>query len=345
MCEPSFPLADLIDSKVEEISIRSPNDIPNELRGATKPFIIRGAVKDWPAVIQAKRSGNDFQKYLLEFDSGAAVTFFSGAPELKGRIYYNEDFSGLNCELRQTAFRDAVDEIFANTAKECMPLSYIGSTPIATHLPGFEKENHISVGGDDADTYIWIGGPSRISAHYDFSENLACVVAGRRQFILFPPDQLPNLYVGPLDYSPAGQPISLVNFHNPDFNKFPKFRHALQKALLAELEPGDAIFIPSMWWHHVEAFSPINVLVNYWWRCTPAFLGVPKDTLEHAIMTMRDLPAEQKAAWREIFNHYIFDVNEDVATHIPPNIRGILDPITQDEARRIRALLLNRLNA
>ena len=51
----------------------------------------------------------------------------------------------------------------------------------------------------------------------------------------------------------AGQPISMVDLDDPDFERFPKFREALRHALVAELEPGDAIYIPALWWHGVQA--------------------------------------------------------------------------------------------
>lgn len=341
MGEANLSITGLINSHAEEVS----ENFPALLQDATSPVVIRNAVKDWPAIMHARRSHDQFRDYLLQFDAGAAVRLFTGPPELEGRIFYDDDFSGLNCRARQTTFRDAFSEIFKVSDEGSRPLAYVGSTPLSSHLPGFEQENTIPQFSGNASAYIWIGGPSRISAHYDFSDNLACVVVGKRQFILFPPDQLENLYAGPLDFSPAGQPISVVDFHHPDFEKFPRFREALDHALVADLEPGDAIFIPSMWQHHVEAFSPLNVLVNYWWRRTPAFTAPPNNALEHAIMTLRDLPAEQKEAWRAMFSHYVFDSDEDGVSHIPHHVRGALNPVTQAEARRIMALLLDRLNA
>src|SRR5206468_367295 len=83
-----------------------------------------------------------------------------------------------------------------------------------------------------------------------------------RRFTLFPPEQLQNLYVGPLDFNPAGQAISLVDHAAPDLERFPRYAEALQHAQVAELEAGDAIFIPSMWWHAVEALAPFNALVK-----------------------------------------------------------------------------------
>ena len=36
--------------------------------------------------------------------------------------------------------------------------------------------------------------------------------------------------------------------------------------MVADLEPGDAIYIPALWWHAVQATGELNVLVNYWWN-------------------------------------------------------------------------------
>ena len=110
------------------------------------------------------------------------------------------------------------------------------------------------------------------------------------------------------------------------------------------MDPGDGIFIPSMWWHHVEGLDTLNVLVNYWWRNEPAYLGTPLDVLRHALLGIRDLPVEQREVWRDIFDHYIFTAGEDVASHIPEDARGVLSPISDEMARRLRALLIRNLN-
>lgn len=321
-------------------------DIKELILTSVEPFVVPGAICDWPSVKAANRSAFDLSEYLKQFDSGQPVISFAGSSALKGRIFYNADFTGLNCQRRESTLSNLLTDILAaGKDEDAPPLTYLGSTPIRTHLPDFDCKNGFEFLSDNADAYIWIGGPSRISAHYDFSENLACVVAGKRRFILFPPDQLKNLYVGPLDFSPAGQPISLVDFHEPDLERFPRFREALQHAMIANLEPGDAIFIPSMWQHHVEALSPVNVLVNYWFQRAPKYLGAPMNALEHAMMTLRDLPPEQKGMWREIFDHYVFQNDEGVAEHIPKHMRGILNSISPEDARKIRATLLNRLNS
>ena len=189
-----------------------------------------------------------------------------------------------------------------------------------------------------------MGSRSRIAAHWDLPDNIACCAVGRRRFTLFPPDQLENLYVGPLHFTPSGQEVSLVDFHNPDFDKHPKFREALKSARVAELEPGDAVFVPSMWWHHVEGLESLNVLINYWWRQSPDYMGTPVNVLKHALLTIRDLPAEQRRAWHDIFQYYVFDADDSTFEHIPERAQGPLGPINEQTARMLRAELLKKLN-
>ena len=86
------------------------------------------------------------------------------------------------------------------------------------------------------------------------------------------------------------------------------------------------------------------MLVNYWWRDAPAFLGKPEDALLHAILAVRDLPEPDKARWRAMFEHYVFDNGIEVAGHLPEEARGILAPLTPDTAGRIRAKLLRGLS-
>jgi ribosomal protein L16 Arg81 hydroxylase len=110
------------------------------------------------------------------------------------------------------------------------------------------------------------------------------------------------------------------------------------------MHPGDALFVPSMWWHHVESFDSFNLMVNYWWCATPPSMGAPTTALMHAMLSLRDLPPRQREAWRTLFNHYVFDADETVYEHIPEPGRGCLAPLDDAAARKLRAELLNRLN-
>ena len=245
--------------------------------------------------------------------------------------------------LAHILLMDAVQRIRAQVDLPSPPALYVGSTNVDHWLPGFREQNDLPIQHLAPLVSVWIGNQSRVSAHYDFPANISCVVAGRRRVILFPPDQLPNLYVGPLDFTPAGQPISLVDFQAPDYYRFPNFREAVKAAQMSELNPGDAVIIPSMWWHHIEALDPFNVLVNYWWRSTPSYLGPPLSVLQHAMMGLRDLPEAQRKQWRDLFDYYVFDPQPSHFEHIPEPARGVLNPIDEQTAQKIRKLLRDKL--
>jgi hypothetical protein len=219
----------------------------------------------------------------------------------------------------------------------------MGSTNVDKWLPGFREENDVAM-PDEGLVSIWIGNKTRISAHYDYPDNIACVVAGKRKFTLFPPEQIENLYIGPVDRTPSGQAISLVDFANPDFEKYPRFAEALKHALVCNMEPGDAIFVPSMWWHHVEAFSPYNILVNYWWISGKVHPTGPRPALMHAMLGVRDLPPRQRAAWKILFDYYVFSADEKTYEHIPEAGRGCLEPLNKETAKVLLDEMMKRLS-
>ena len=329
---------------IREIDASSPGVLSDALLTSTEPTVLRGLVARWPLVRAAIASFDSAEAYLRRFYRDATVTAMLGAPDIRGRFFYNQDFTGFNFAPVRARLDAVLAELRGHLRDEQPPAIYVGSTTIDTCLPGLRAENDIDLGNRDALASIWIGNRTRIAAHYDLPDNVACVAAGRRRFTLFPPEQVDNLYIGPLDLTPAGQPISLVDFHQPDLNRFPKFAEAMRHAQVAELAPGDALFIPSMWWHHIEALSSFNVLVNYWWRQSPDYMDTPINALMHALMSVRDLPPEQRRAWQGLFNRYVFEAGEETAAHIPPHARGVLNPLDDAAVRALRAQLLKRMN-
>ncbi|WP_395403273.1 cupin-like domain-containing protein [Pseudoduganella sp. UC29_106] len=329
---------------IRELSGLRPADLSDELLTSTEPLVLRGLAAEWPLVKAGRASQQAASDYLRRYYRGEKVIAMLGAPDIGGRFFYNEDLSGFNFASVRTGLGGVLDELAAHRNAPQPPAIYVGSTEVDGCLPGLRAENDLDLGARQPYVSIWLGNQTRIAAHYDLPDNIACVAAGRRRFTLFPPGQLGNLYIGPLDFTPAGQAISLVDFHRPDLARFPRFATALEHAQSAELEAGDAIFIPSMWWHHVEALDPFNILVNYWWRQSPGYMDTPTNTLMLALMTMRELPPAQRAAWQELFRHYVFDSDGSEAAHIPPGARGVLAPLDDAAARALRGQILNRMN-
>ncbi|MEM9840062.1 MAG: cupin-like domain-containing protein [Pseudomonadota bacterium] len=318
--------------------------LPEEVTERNTPLILKGFVAHWPLVSQAMRDVESVHSYLKLFDRGAVVPIAAGSSAMDGRIFYNDQFSGLNVEQGRAHLGEVLEKIAGATSAGESPLIYLASAEVDEVLPGLHDENSVPFPDDLPRASVWIGTKTRIAAHNDLPRNLACVASGRRRFTLFPPDQTPNLYVGPFELTPAGRPISLIDFAQPDFEKFPRFAQAFEHALYADLEAGDALFIPSMWWHHVESMRGFNILLNYWWRPVPAHLGTPQDVLNHAMMTLRDLPEAERKIWSDLFDHYVWSGKAGQGDHVPEHARGILGPIDSGTADRTRAYIVSRLN-
>lgn len=329
---------------VREISGCRPDTVAETVASVTEPLLLKGLVSDWPLVKAGKQSPQVAVDYIKRFYSGDRLTAFFAPPEEKGRVGYNDDLTAFSFERLTVELDEALDPILEHLDDRDAPGYYVGSTLLDRWFPGFREENDLPLNDLKPLVSVWMSNRIRVSAHFDVADNVACCAVGRRRFSLFEPDQLENLYVGPWDATPAGQAISLVDFQEPDFEKYPKFKDALKSAYVVTLEPGDALFIPSMWWHHVEGLDGLNVLVNYWWRTTPRFMGAPLSVLKHALLSLRDLPPEQRKAWQHIFDYYVFDSKSDATAHIPEHSRGILSDMSEADARKLRADLLNQLN-
>lgn len=323
--------------------IAQKSELTEEVLKSTQPVILKGLVSDWPAVQAGLKSNKHFKDYILGFDCNTPLTVYHGPSDIKGRLFYNSDYSGFNFSRKRQTLSSVLEAIFLESSKLDPETYYVGSTLISHWLPGFEQQNTIDLGGRPHLNSVWLGNRSVVAPHFDFPTNIACAVAGKRRVTLFPPEQTDNLYIGPFELTPSGQPISLVDLRAPDLQAFPKYKDAQASSITVELEAGDALLIPSMWWHSVEALCDFNVLVNYWWRATPAYLGSPLAALQHALLSFDQLPPEQLSAWKELFNRYVFERNDDVTDHIPEQIRGVLSGVDEKMATQIRRALAQSL--
>jgi hypothetical protein len=303
------------------------------------PAVLRGVAAGWPAVQRARASPEAICAYLLACDSGQPVDALLLPPGEKGRLFYGPGMDGFNFARRRLPVAQVIEQLARYSQFTDPPSVAVQSAPIEACLPRFGRENHLDgllgeldTGGNIAGR-IWIGNAIVTPAHFDESDNIACVVAGRRRFTLFPPEQVGNLYIGPLDYAPTPTPISLVDFSAPDLARFPRFARALEAALVADLAPGDAIYIPPLWWHHVQSSAPLSILVNYWWKPAAqqgealqhtSIRHTPMQAMTIAMDALRAMPPAQRQAWAALFGHYVFDAGVDPAAHIPAHRQGVL---------------------
>jgi hypothetical protein len=312
----------------------------DEIRPTGQPAVLRGLAAGWPAVQAALRSDEEIVAYMKTFRrDDRPVGAIVGEPEIGGRFFYRDDLLALNFTRGLSPLFPFLDRLLRDRGHPDPLAMAVQSEQIPDLLPGFEKENATDLVGAGVAPRAWIGNRIRVAPHYDLMENIGVVVAGRRRFTLFPPEQLVNLYVGPFELTPAGTPISLVDLAAPDLERFPRFAEAAAAAQGAELAPGDAIYIPFHWWHAVDSLEAVNFFVNYWWNDAPTGAGNPYDALMYGLFALKTLPPEQRAVWRTVFDHYVFCAGGDPAAHLPPQAKGVLGPATPEQLGRMRATL------
>lgn len=310
---------------------------------ANRPVILRGLVEDWPVVQQGRTSALATCEHLAQFYRGKPVPLALGDPTSGRHLFYRPDMARLNFERRRESLLDCLRLLLSQTGNPAAPALYIDAQPLPDCLPGFTDAHAMPLLDGSVVPNIWIGNAVKVQTHFDLSSNIACVVAGRRRFTLFPPDQLPNLYPGPIDFAPGGTPVSMVPLDNPDLARFPRFRDALAVAEVAELEAGDALYVPYAWWHNVESLAGFNVLVNYWWTEAPPPTPL-YDALLHATLAIRELPEDQRRFWRSMFDYFVFETEGRALGHLAPEHRGLMGPASVQRTAEIRALLAQALS-
>lgn len=310
-----------------------------------EPAILKGLASGWRAIEEARRSPAAFAAYLKRFSEGKNVETFVGAPAIEGRFTYGPDLKSFNFEKRTMSVAGLLDVLLEQLDADDPPAVYAGAINIPEHAPRLFPELPMDLLAPETETLVslWIGNRTRTAAHWDLPQNIACVISGRRRFTLLPTDQLPNLYIGPLDLTLAGRPTSLVNFRDPDFDAHPRFREAMAHAEIADLDPGDALYLPSLWMHHVESRDRFGVLLNFWWRDAAAHMLSPFLTILHSLLTIEGLPPRERAAWKTLFDHYVFHANGDPLAHVPEDARGLFGAMTPEKAEQLKAYLRRTL--
>jgi Cupin-like domain len=306
-----------------------------------RPVVIRGLVADWPAVQAARNSPRTLRDYLSTFDKGGRIETFFGDPAIAGKYYYKPGLQGFNFERRTMKLLDAIEAILEAVDRPDAKSVYMGSVPTGEYLPGFAAGNPMPLLGSEMSPRIWLGTASNVSSHYDTFDNLACVITGRRRFTLYAPELIGRLYVGPIDNTMAGAPVSLAaSAPAGSAAEFPLFEEIRDQALQAELGAGDALYLPKLWWHQVESLAPFNGLANYWWDAFSAGPDVPYTALLLSMITIAERPAAERQAWQAFFDHYVFRSKGHPLAHLPAEHHGLLGPL-KDNYFKLRARIMH----
>merc|ERR1712071_179753 len=131
---------------------------------------------------------------------------------------------------------------------------------------------------------IWFGPYGTVSPlHYDPLDNLYMQMVGSKHILLYAPsDSMGNNTDKYSDFDDHDQDYhkdsnwyyagangeqyntSPINVEDPDLNLYPNFARA-PPAMEGIVNPGDVVYIPKKWWHHVRSLKT-SISVNTWWR-------------------------------------------------------------------------------
>lgn len=127
-----------------------------------------------------------------------------------------------------------------------------------------------------SDFNLWLGPGGHVTClHYDPVDGTLMQLHGAKRVVLFPPNQLNNLYpFSVLTHLRHGLRLrasySQVYPEQPDFESFPKLKQALKYRHEVILNRGDVLYIPAGWWHELTALSDEMVCsVNRFWHIYP----------------------------------------------------------------------------
>lgn len=306
-----------------------------------EPVVLRGVAGHWPLVAQGRAGLEPCLRYLMGFDGGQPVDAVLAKPDGVRAFTYTPALDGFNFALDKRPYAALFEQLWRYSHFPEPPALAAQSALVTEALPGLELANVLPLLDGAIAPRIWIGNRATVPAHFDDSHNVAVVAAGARRFTLLPPACAPLLYLGPPDYAPTPAPMSVVpDLYRADAAQFPRVREALEHAVVAELAPGDAIYIPPLWFHQVEALAPhLNILMNYWWR-PPAAPGRPDDlhlaALRLAMLALRHLPDGEREGWRALFGHYVFGARGEALAHIPAGQRHLFGDVDAARDAQIR---------
>lgn len=111
---------------------------------------------------------------------------------------------------------------------------------------------YLDPGRREGCTSLWFGPAGTVTPlHHDTCNILFCQVLGKKRVTLISPVETSLLKNTRGVYSP-------IDCEDPDLTAYPDFKDVVKHEVV--LAPGEALFIPVSWWHHVRALEvSINV--------------------------------------------------------------------------------------
>jgi len=304
----------------------------SQLKQQAKPALIRNAIN---SVGLSHLSSSQWIDFVESHCNSTRLNVLRGPVANRGRVAYKANDSALNFTRTTLATERFFSLLRELEGQAEQPVLSLQSTKVEDYFMSLAPQVLCSEWGDVLPR-LWVGGKTRVPAHVDDAHNFAINLCGRRRFTLFPPDQVANLYIGSVEVTPSGAPTSLVDWDNIDSERFPNAINAWANRIEIDLEPGDGIYIPPLWWHQVDATSPVNILLNYWQggSIEEGSILTPFTLMYLSRLILEHRTASERKAWEDLYQHFVFSDPQQASHHVHHRLRGILATETSEEAQK-----------
>jgi len=227
------------------------------------PFIVTGALASWPARERwASLAYLDscVGHRIVPVEVGAKVGSSGWREELMPLWCFLSAYLAPSCE-HCSRWLEPRERYEAGVA-------YLAQHELLEQCPALRGDVGVpdpwrKVLGKPTRTNVWLGTHGTVTpCHWDSYDNFLAQVQGTKRAVLLAPAERARLHA---DASAGGTSsqgnVSPVDVEDPDLERFPDFAQA--RRLVAELAPGEALFIPQGWWHQVRALTA-SLSVNFW---------------------------------------------------------------------------------
>jgi ribosomal protein L16 Arg81 hydroxylase len=211
-----------------------------EYYSTNTPVVLEDVCDEWPARTLWS------PEYLVEKLGAAEVEVMCGR-QGAGNYEINMDE-----HRRKMPFAEYVDKVLATEWSNDMYLT--ANNPLLTEPCATELWNDFTLDEryqrpDEAkgETFLWFGPAGTVTLlHHDVMNIMFHQIDGRKHFIL----------ISPMDTHRVSNSVGVysdVDPLAPDLDRFPRFAGVRQYQI--SVGPGDAVFVPVGWWHHVTALE------------------------------------------------------------------------------------------
>jgi hypothetical protein len=240
-------LYNLSNVEIERRSCISRSEFLHEYYALNRPVLLTELMKDWralslwtPAYLKEKCG-----EMIVEITSGR-----SSDPKYE---------LNLNSHKTKILFKEYVDMVMTGGASNDYYLvannfflKEEGAKGLYNDIAQFPE--YLDTSESTENGSLWFGPAGTITPlHHDVMNILVAQVYGRKLFSLIPSNHAHLLY------NEKGV-FSEVDLDQPDYGHYPRFKEV--RPIEVMLSPGEVLFVPVGWWHHVRALD-ISITVSF----------------------------------------------------------------------------------